>query len=293
MITKQKLTLALISLLFFASCEQSENTLDEVKTPDIIEAEYETIVSAIFDDIDEIVFEGMELSGTSERTSDEELDQESPLRCATRTVYRERKAVVIDFGDGCEDPSGKVRKGKIIIQYSEWLFVPGATVTVTFNNYFVNGVKVEGTRTRKNISQSEGEGFVVEITLRGGKLIWPDRTIHTRESKMTRKRIRGEHPGRDLIYVDGWANGVNRNEIRYAVSIPQTIMYRRFCEGGRVFTPVKGEKVFRLEGQEPLIINYGDGSCSEEILVTRGTNRALVNRERLRNWMKHKFFEKS
>lgn len=289
MFTKQRFTLALLALMVFASCEQSDSALDEVKTPDIQEAELETIVSSIFEDIDEIVFDGMELSATSARTSEEDLDEESPLRCAVRTVYRERKAVVIDFGEGCEGPSGKVRKGKIIIQHSDWSFVPGATVTVTFNNYFVNGIKVEGKRIRKNITRRPAEGMVVEITLEGGKLIWPDRTFLTRESKMTQKRIRGEHPGRDVIFVDGWATGVNRNEVRYAVSIPQTIMYRRQCEAPRIFTPVKGQKAFRLEGQEPLIINYGDGSCSEEITVTKGDKKAMVNRERLRNWMKHKF----
>ena len=78
------------------------------------------------------------------------------LSCATVTVTPAMgfpKTVVIDFGTtGCTSPNGVTRKGKINVVVSDSLRLPGSTATMTFDNYFVNNYKKEGTITWTNTS---------------------------------------------------------------------------------------------------------------------------------------------
>ncbi|MEJ7610746.1 MAG: hypothetical protein WKF88_06150 [Ferruginibacter sp.] len=78
------------------------------------------------------------------------------LSCATVTVTPLTgfpKSIVIDFGPiGCTSPNGVTRKGKILVTLTDSLRVPGSVATMTFDNYFVNLYKKEGTITWTNTS---------------------------------------------------------------------------------------------------------------------------------------------
>jgi hypothetical protein len=67
--------------------------------------------------------------------------------CATVTVTGNfpTKNIKIDFGTGCTSPWGVVRKGIINIVLSDSLRKTGSTATTTFDGYYVNGFKKEGT----------------------------------------------------------------------------------------------------------------------------------------------------
>ena len=59
--------------------------------------------------------------------------------------------ITVDFGtDGCLRPNGRTLKGQIIIEQSAQLNVQGATRTVTYQDFFVDEVKVTGTHTAIN-----------------------------------------------------------------------------------------------------------------------------------------------
>jgi len=60
--------------------------------------------------------------------------------------------LTIDFGAGCDDPHGNRRSGKIFIRFSGRRFLPGSVIVITFENYYINGIKLSGKRTLTNIS---------------------------------------------------------------------------------------------------------------------------------------------
>ena len=62
------------------------------------------------------------------------------------------KTLTLDFGTGCTSADGIMRKGKLIYVFSDPLLVPGATASVTFDQYVVNGYGVLGTYTITNNS---------------------------------------------------------------------------------------------------------------------------------------------
>ena len=134
-------------------------------------------------DVDDIGFESVLYFESGGRTVENE---DSPIRCATKTHDKENKTIIIDFGEGCEGPHGRVRSGKIIITYTDRKFVSGAVHTMTFENFYIDGKMVEGKRTRTNISEAENDNLKFRVVLENGRIIWEDCLLYTSPSPRDR-----------------------------------------------------------------------------------------------------------
>ena len=88
------------------------------------------------------------------------------------------KTVVINYGtSGCTGVLGYTHKGKITYVITKRFISPGSEITATFENYSVNGYKIEGTYKVVNATS----GIVPAITTQviGGKITYPDGTWYT------------------------------------------------------------------------------------------------------------------
>lgn len=97
------------------------------------------------------------------------------LSCATVTVTPLAgfpKNISIDFGIGCTSNNGIFRSGKINIILSDSVRKTGSTAVMTFDNYFVNLYKKEGTITWTNTSVSGGRSWQRKVE--SGKITAPD-----------------------------------------------------------------------------------------------------------------------
>lgn len=179
--------------------------------------------------------------------------------------------ITIDFGLGCTDLRGNVRSGKLLIAYSGRRFQPGSTVVLTTDNYFINAIKLEGTRTLTNISGSTENSPKFQIELVNGKATFPEGSIATRNASLTREWVRGTSPNEDQLRVEGSANGITRGERNYTMEIQETIVFKRGCG-----FPVSGVKVFTVEGKA-ITIDYGDGVCDRSVTYTVGDRTRTTN----------------
>lgn len=190
--------------------------------------------------------------------------------------------IVIDFGNGCTDAIGNERKGKIRIRFNGRRFCANTTVVTTFENYFVNGIKLSGTRTLTVLTPCANTGTAkFRIRLANGKAIWPDGTEATREHCFEREWKRNvlENLLDDELVVmqcgdeDVAASGVNRRGRAYKMVIVQALVYKRGCpiavSGIKQFTDVASGKV--------ITVDYGDGTCDRIITITVDGNSRNVN----------------
>ncbi|MGF1637710.1 MAG: hypothetical protein ACFCUU_11605 [Cyclobacteriaceae bacterium] len=271
--------LAYLSFLCIAllSCEQSETNPDNIGDQELQSSEGEIAIAAIFEDVDDVAYYSA-LEDEGSRVSE---DDDNPIRCAARIVNVSEKTIVVDFGEGCIDKWGKHRMGKIILRFSDRKFVPGAVHTITFEDYYVDSVKVEGLRTKKNISRDKNE-FKFEVTLEDGKLTWPDGTFVTRDSKLIKTRNTQVRPVDSELHIDGYAYGINKMGLVYRMNITKTLVFKRMCSKMRPIIPVEGTKVIKVEGKEDLIIDYGNGECNNEVRLKRGRLTKVVHINRLR-----------
>lgn len=278
----QQLLMFVGALVFVASCQENAENPSQVSDADVAIAENEAITESTFENIDDISYESMlyfESNGRIEESED------SPIRCAVKTHDKENKTITIDFGDGCEDRQGRIRKGKIIITYTDRRFVPGAVHTMTFEDFYIDDVKVEGTRIRTNISATEEDYLRFKIELIDGKLTWEDGSSATREASWEVTRVRTPNPINDQRIRTGSANGVNKAGIGYTIEITKPIVWVRGClPAPRVMIPVEGTKVKSLDNGTTITIDYGDGTCDTLMDITKdGVTRTVDIKDRKKN----------
>ena len=186
--------------------------------------------------------------------------------------------IVMDFSTGCTARDGRTRSGKIISTYTDRLFVPGAKATVTFENYMIDSVKVQGTLTITN------EGEVISATctrhkwkvvVENAKLSKPNGNYTEWSSTKTITQIEGTctpwiHLD-DIYKIEGGAHGkVKRGDLLIAWNseITDPLIKKFSCRW-----LVKGAiRVARLNltTSSPWVatINYGNGDCDNKALVT-------------------------
>jgi hypothetical protein len=278
--------LALIGGIFFVSSCTDEDRLTVADTQDITE---EAITDSYFQDMDDMA--GVAINAPNEtqlsggRVATTITIEDQRFKCAGVIVTLEPGAnstsnvpqgvLTIDFGTvGCTDLKGNIRTGKLIFTYNGRRFQPGSTVVTTTNNYTVNGMLLEGTRTLTNISGSTSEAPKFNAILDNGKATFlVDGTVAERESNIIWMWVRAANPLEDYLVIDqsSTANGTTRGGRTYTVSLSKSLKYKRFCG-----IAVEGIKTYIIDGTKEITINYGDGTCDKAVVITvNGVTRNL------------------
>lgn len=174
----------LIVLLFsIGSCskEKSSGTDQEQQEVSFTSAEaeskVETVFNGVFDDMmgvnDDVGMSGTGIFGRGVSMDGISRPDSLPA-CATVKIEHSGSStffpvrITIDFGtNGCTRPTdGHTRKGKIIIEYTNRLIVPGAIAAATFDNFYIDDTKIEGTLTITNTSTPNSTPPPVSLRLK-------------------------------------------------------------------------------------------------------------------------------
>lgn len=240
------------------ACSDDDETINEE-----LDVSSEAVADDVFEEVDNVVEAGMTIENAAGRA----LVDDDLVSCATVTRDPDNNMITVDFGDACEGPGGRIRSGKIIISYTDKRYVPGASRTVTFDDLFIDGVRVEGTRTMTNISASENDFPKFNIVLTGGKLTFEDGTTATREANRTRTWLRSSNPIDDESTLEGSSNGTDREGVAYANTITTALLYKRSCRASGTFIAVQGVREV-TKGDRAVSIDYGTGTCDNTITIT-------------------------
>ncbi len=129
------------------------------------------------------------------------------------------KTITINYGEGCICRDGKFRKGIVVLHFTAPIRRPGAELTITLHDYFVNRVHIEGIKTIKNLSEEGVRKYATHVE--NGKVSWPNGRGFTYEGAKIVTQVRGMETRtiRDDVYsIEGrnktvYANGttVNKN----------------------------------------------------------------------------------
>jgi hypothetical protein len=274
------------AVLGMASCKEEDNRITLQDTADITE---EAITDSYFQDMDDMA--GVAVASPSEseysggRTKGPINIEDQRFNCdgiiVTLVVDPEstadvpRGVLTIDFGTtGCEDLSHNLRKGKLIFTYQGRRFLPESSVVITTENYSINNVKLEGTRTLTNRQNSTSDAPRFNVVLTDGKATFSNATIATRESNITWQWNRATNPLDDNLTIEmsSSASGTTRGGRAYTVSLLEDLVYKRHCG-----IAVSGVKKYMINGTKEITIDYGDGTCDRSMAVTiNGKTRNII-----------------
>ena len=272
-----KLTKIIIALGFVAgivsSCNRDEsNMVTAANTQEMVQAV--STSDMITDDNSDVA---MDFATTYEstfalRTTSTVTNHHPDYPCAVVTVSSTNgtfpKTITVDFGTGCTDKRGITRKGKIIITVTDKIYIPGATITVSHDGFYVEGTKIEGDLTLANITTDPAVP-TFRKTVTNGKITREDGTYYTFSSSRKYKMIEGVSTPKD-VWDDVWeiydgTQTVNKSNGNYLTSkiTPQNNLIKRnacrFISKGSI--AVKGTNI---EG----VLDYGNGDCDNKATFT-------------------------
>lgn len=305
-ISLNRITIALsaifLSTLIFISC-QKENSIP-ANTADGLTDEQAAFYSdesaraeASFDDADNVAFiaadeegnaggfgfEGRSASGVAGRPY---LPRFFELRqrigdCATITVTPNDstypKTVTIDFGDSCVGNDGKVRKGKMVLHFTAPVRHPGSVVTLTFVNYYVNNIHIEGTKIFRNLSEPPAL-IKWSIETLNGKVTFPNGRGYMYDGIKTVKQIAGMNTNTvldDVFQITGNSKTVFNNGLTIKLRVLDPIIKKVVC-------PWRSEGTLGIQiNNRELKLDYGfpnNGNCDNKALLTwnNGNNQRVI-----------------
>lgn len=173
--------------------------------------------------------------------------------------------ITIDFGTGCTRPDGRVLKGKIIVNQTADIRTSGAMRTITHDQFFVDNVKVEGTRTWTNNGLNASFQWTYTKVATNMKLTWEDGDVttwsSTRVSTLTGGGATATHKD-DVWSSTGTASGENRNGRDFTATITEPLIKRANCRWIS-----KGIIEFTV-GDRTRTIDFGDGTCDRLATLT-------------------------
>lgn len=261
--------ISLILMFVFASCS---NTEDENVDPESV-LEETAFTENVFTELKSDVDDAVDLSEMSNGRYGKGFGRGA---CATRTVEEPEdggypKVITIEYGEDCDNGYGMEKSGKIIITITDSMSVVGAQVIETFEEFYVNGNLIEGTRTRTIVSET-----VYTCTLEGGKITTEDGDVITRESTRTYTQTSGadtDDRSDDVFEITGSASGVSAEGVSYSKTITEALVKSNDCPwiiSGIIETVVDGETS---------TLDFGDGECDNTATLTTadGTEEITMN----------------
>ncbi len=265
MYTRKFLALTTVALtLLFTSCKKdnSSNAADEFETTFELSGD-QAIADNLTEDANDVFNEaamdnnlmGGRTDGTTDVTGTQGL-----LGCATTSVTPLSgfpKTMVIDFGNGCTSLNGVTRKGRITIVLSDSVRKYNSTAVMTFDNYYVNGFKKEGTITWRNTSLPGTRSWQRKVE--NGKITAPNGNywLHSGIKNITQTAglVTPNILLDDVFSITGSHSVTNTAGRTRNSTILEALQKKTACEN------IDKGKV-KVEGPNHYaVIDYGDGAC--------------------------------
>jgi hypothetical protein len=272
--TKVFLMIMALAVLSFSSCKKN-NTYSPIEPVSAELVDDDAVTEVIFDDVFNtvdnatIIMENLMGLGKGDLESTVVLSDSCPVITIVPTVAATwPKTITIDYGTGCSGFNGSTRKGKIIIVVTNKRNVLNSTRTVTFDNYYFNGIRVGGKKELKNLGLNSNQNMEFSIKLDTGKLTLPDGKTIERSFTHKREWLAGWGTKTicdDECLITAPPPGKNINGISYTNTILTALHWKRVCE-----FLVAGTIRFERSGVEPVVLDYGSGECDAKATVTRG-----------------------
>ena len=300
----KKLVLLVFSFGMITSCSEDgvSGFSENLSTTTVLE----TINSIAFEeDIDDLVSESFNLSTNVMSARSADADSAKDLKrfkgdkygdCASVVVDEERKTKTITFLEDCEGKRGQTRSGTMIVSYSETQGEAGSYRQVTYDDFYLNGVKIEGTRRTEIISIDDNGSKTTRTTVTDGKMIYEDGTFKTKSAEMTRYTF-VENDQKQYSTLTGSKSGVSTEGVNFSMEIttPIKFIYDCFGEGQRKKgkVPVEGIKVTD-DGEQIITTDFGDGTCDTLVEISKDGEVETVDlkyikrKDRFKNLLKKK-----
>ncbi len=278
----KKVLLAFAVIAILASCDKNDSIIDDMPMVDVdLKSTTESVVTTevALDDVAEAAeFEVDLFSGTDNAAeSAMAVEGDANLKAGgdmTQNRFRLRyklgvcpeiliekeeggwpRTITLDYGDGIELANGRIIAGVIVIVQTDSRLVNGATRTVTFQDFSVDGVAITGTIVKTFLIDEQKVTIVRDLTF-----TLEDGTTIDRYAEYERVWAAGMDtpldPSDDIFEITGNVNCEDSDGNTYRREITNRLIKKGGCRW-----IVAGEVALYKNDVQFATINYGDGEC--------------------------------
>ena len=261
-----KLSAYLIAIIFITiACvkEEKEKDFDPNTLKD------NAIAENIFSDV-------FQQSGKASRDADDETSQKTDIEilsnCPSLTITpfdtTWPKTLVLDYGStNCTGTDLRQRRGKVNIVATERWREAGSITTITFDNYFIDNHKVEGTKIITNLGRNQNNNLVYDVKVQNAVVTKPDNTTIQWGSVRSHEWIEGEstilNPFDDVYLISGNVTGTSAAGVNYTIDTQQPLNVKFGCRWVR-----EGVIEINIQNLQTITLDYGDGTCNPNATAT-------------------------
>jgi hypothetical protein len=258
-------TIALLALSVLSACRK-----DKPAVLDNAFASDNSMAENLFNDVYKVVDD---VSGQTDGIREDGIGCIDTIIVDTTSNPR---TVTIDFGtDDCIGEDGRVRKGMLHITYTGRYRDEGTVITVTPENYTVNGYQVNGTKTITNMGTNDLSQYYFTIEVTGSVTAPAGLWTNSWNSSRTRTWVAGYNSLSlidDVYEITGTASGINRYGTPYTMAITTPLRAELICPW-----LVSGVLNITPEGADTRTVNFGSGDCNNGFTVTVNGETEVFN----------------
>ncbi len=257
-----------VCLMFigFNSCQKEETaaTVDEISL-----SQQETQAEETLADVDLLVDEAVDSNFSLLKSASIESAvylTDCPVITVNKTATPQ--VMTIDFGTACTGKDGKVRSGKIIVTSTSFTTFPSVR-DKSFDNYFVDGKKIEGS-VAKTITKDQENNIRTAVIKENITITFPDgEGKATRVADLTRQYQRNTllNPLDNQIVSWGTVEftRVSGVKVTKTVTSQDPLAFKVACHH-----IVSGTVSVTTSDNRSWTINFGDGACDNKATLTIG-----------------------
>lgn len=252
---KKFLPVLLVGSFLVFGCESDEEVNKEITSEEALEALGENMmVTGLFKDASNV---------SDESVIEAEASLQSQFKNATQGTAVTidpmddtwPKTITVDFGtEGVTGLDGVIRKGVLVINSSAPYYDDNSVHVTTFDNFYQNGYKIEGTHTVTNMGLVQ-DVLKFHVEIEDGKVTTPDGDVILYTQDSYRSWIAGADTPLNIWddehLVEGVQGGVSSKDIEYTMTTSEPlhfVVYPRQIAGGVL-------EVF-IEGFPDIVIDF-------------------------------------
>ncbi|GAA0527503.1 hypothetical protein [Chitinophaga japonensis] len=264
-----------MAVVFFACSKSNDEASPETDKRDnevLAAAAYEAQVGTLYDDLFDVALQaGQEegLHAEGRRAPQEDVNHKLGT-CFDRTLDdatagKWPKTLTLDFDSACTGQDGRVRAGKVIMKISNYILLPGSVVTITLDNYSINGIRLEGTKVITNLSNSNGFKYSTKVT--GGAIKLDSLTFgYTCDKTISQT----EGTGTPFDTDDDFYSGTGTASLTYPGGTIVTYTVKEALVKALACPWIGKGKAEVTFNQLTATIDYGTGICDDSVTITIG-----------------------
>src|SRR5450759_1685435 len=285
--TKVLMMITALAVLSFSSCKKDSSSA-VIDQTSLNLADDDAVTDVVFADVFNTADNATIILDQMGKSIDAKSETVLTDSCPTITIIRPTadlwpKLVTVDYGTSCTGINDNIRSGKIVIEVTGPRLQLGSKRTVTFVDYYFNGIKVEGTKVLENIGYNSNQNLVISVKLTDGKLTLPDGKVIERSMAHQREWTAGlltKNIWDDECLITGTATGKNIDGVAYTNTILTALHWTRACR-----FIVSGVVNIEREGVLPVQLDYGTGNCDAKAIVTRvDASKEILLKNKHRNF---------